>query len=212
MPVAANAQTFSGTAEAIDGDSLRVGGTEIRLHGVDAPEYRQTCVKGGAWACGEEAAGALRQAVQGKQVVCEARDTDVDGRTVARCTANGIDLAESMATFGYAVALPGGDPAYEARAARAKALRVGIWASTFDMPADWRRANPQAGGTPRTVASQRSVVRAVPRAAYPSYAFYSCAQARAAGAAPMYRGQPDYNPNLDGDGDGIACEPYRGRR
>lgn len=41
--------------------------------------------------------------------------------------------------------------------------------------------------------------------------FRSCAAARAAGAAPMYRGSAGYNPNLDGDGDGIACEPYRGR-
>lgn len=41
--------------------------------------------------------------------------------------------------------------------------------------------------------------------------FRSCAQARAAGAAPMRRGEPGYNPSLDGDGDGVACEPYRGR-
>ncbi|WP_429277889.1 excalibur calcium-binding domain-containing protein [Novosphingobium gossypii] len=40
----------------------------------------------------------------------------------------------------------------------------------------------------------------------------SCAQARAAGAAPIHRGEPKYNPVLDGDGDGIACEPYRQRR
>jgi hypothetical protein len=38
----------------------------------------------------------------------------------------------------------------------------------------------------------------------------SCREARAVGAAPMYRGQPDYNPALDGNGDGIACELYRG--
>lgn len=41
--------------------------------------------------------------------------------------------------------------------------------------------------------------------------YRSCREARAAGVAPMYRGQPGYNPNLDGDGDGIACEPYRRR-
>jgi hypothetical protein len=61
---------------------------------------------------------------------------------------------------------------------------------------------------------------ALPRAVRPggsspsvlgSNPFRSCAEARAAGAAPVYRGSPGYNPNLDGDGDGIACEPYRGR-
>ncbi|TNE38964.1 MAG: excalibur calcium-binding domain-containing protein [Sphingomonadales bacterium] len=26
----------------------------------------------------------------------------------------------------------------------------------------------------------------------------------------MYRGEPGYREGMDGDGDGIACEPYRG--
>lgn len=37
-----------------------------------------------------------------------------------------------------------------------------------------------------------------------------CNAVRAAGAAPLYRGQPGYRPQMDGDDDGIACEPYRG--
>jgi hypothetical protein len=41
--------------------------------------------------------------------------------------------------------------------------------------------------------------------------YYSrCAEARAAGAAPLYRGQPGYREGLDRDGDGVACEPYNG--
>jgi hypothetical protein len=36
--------------------------------------------------------------------------------------------------------------------------------------------------------------------------FASCADARAAGAAPIRAGKPGYSPNLDGDGDGIACD------
>lgn len=41
--------------------------------------------------------------------------------------------------------------------------------------------------------------------------YYSgCREARAAGAAPLYRGQPGYRAGMDGDNDGIACEPYRG--
>jgi excalibur calcium-binding domain-containing protein len=34
----------------------------------------------------------------------------------------------------------------------------------------------------------------------------NCAAARAAGVAPIYRGQPGYRSGLDRDGDGIACE------
>ncbi|MFD3675505.1 excalibur calcium-binding domain-containing protein [Streptomyces sp. NPDC058613] len=42
-----------------------------------------------------------------------------------------------------------------------------------------------------------------------SSAYYRrCADARAAGAAPLYRGQPGYRSGLDRDGDGVACEPW----
>nr|WP_256694080.1 excalibur calcium-binding domain-containing protein [Actinomyces oris] len=34
----------------------------------------------------------------------------------------------------------------------------------------------------------------------------NCTAARAAGAAPLYRGEPGYRPGLDRDKDGIACE------
>ncbi|MDT9598647.1 excalibur calcium-binding domain-containing protein [Sphingosinicella rhizophila] len=43
-------------------------------------------------------------------------------------------------------------------------------------------------------------------------AYTNCAAARAAGAAPVLIGQPGYGPHLDRDGDGVGCEPYRGRR
>lgn len=41
-------------------------------------------------------------------------------------------------------------------------------------------------------------------------AYYpNCAAARAAGVAPISIGDPGYRAALDGDDDGIACEPYR---
>lgn len=46
----------------------------------------------------------------------------------------------------------------------------------------------------------------------PPGAYYSgCNEARAAGVAPIYSDEPGYRPEMDGDSDGIACEPYRGR-
>jgi hypothetical protein len=38
-----------------------------------------------------------------------------------------------------------------------------------------------------------------------------CNAVRAAGKAPLYWGQPGYREEMDGDEDGIACEPHRGR-
>lgn len=49
------------------------------------------------------------------------------------------------------------------------------------------------------------------RAPQPGDYFSGCDDARAAGVAPLYRGEPGYRPEMDGDGDGIACEPYRRR-
>ncbi|MEG3156297.1 excalibur calcium-binding domain-containing protein [Lysobacter zhanggongensis] len=37
-------------------------------------------------------------------------------------------------------------------------------------------------------------------------AFANCASARAAGAAPVRRGDPGYGPHLDRDNDGVGCE------
>lgn len=36
--------------------------------------------------------------------------------------------------------------------------------------------------------------------------YQNCTAARAAGAAPIYAGEPGYRRKLDRDGDGIACE------
>ncbi len=41
--------------------------------------------------------------------------------------------------------------------------------------------------------------------------FRNCAEARAAGAAPVRRGDPGYGPHLDRDHDGVGCEPSRRR-
>lgn len=43
-----------------------------------------------------------------------------------------------------------------------------------------------------------------------SWSYRNCAEARAAGAAPIRRGEPGYGAHMDGDGDGVACEPYPG--
>lgn len=46
---------------------------------------------------------------------------------------------------------------------------------------------------------------------YQQGAFRNCAAARAAGAAPVYASDPGFGEHLDGDHDGIGCEPYHPR-
>ena len=42
--------------------------------------------------------------------------------------------------------------------------------------------------------------------------FGGCDAARAAGRENIPRHDPSYRATMDGDGDGLACEPYYGRR
>ncbi|MDA1805034.1 excalibur calcium-binding domain-containing protein [Bacillus tropicus] len=50
-------------------------------------------------------------------------------------------------------------------------------------------------------------VQTQPAAGNTSNAYYkNCAAVRAAGKAPLYKGQPGYDSHLDRDGDGVACE------
>ncbi|MDO5061106.1 MAG: excalibur calcium-binding domain-containing protein, partial [Actinomycetaceae bacterium] len=54
---------------------------------------------------------------------------------------------------------------------------------------------------------QQQIVQQQQQQQAPATGYYAnCAQAKAAGVAPLRRGQPGYRPALDRDGDGIACE------
>ena len=213
IPAAAPAQVSIGSARVIDGDTIEMAGERFRLHAIDAPEGTQTCMKGGeAWACGKDAAALLTTLIANKGVSCNRKDTDAHGRNVAVCSAGGVDLGRTMVEAGLAVALPQFSDDYVEAEARRKAHRIGIWASDFQMPAEYRAAHPeQFRGPPPASAPRRQSFAARPVSSASELYFRSCAEARAAGRAPVYRGQPGYRSGLDGDNDGIACEPYRGR-
>src|SRR5688500_5132039 len=92
---------------------------------------------------------------------------------------------------------------------RAKGLILAIAIGSLAAPA---LAQPKVVEPPKS--EQQSRARQPSRQAgqlrRPAY-FPNCDAARAAGAAPIYAGQAGYRAGLDRDGDGIACEPYRGR-
>lgn len=101
-------------------------------------------------------------------------------------------------------------PAQQAAAAEPAAVAVPAPAEAV-RPAVARRPR---GSRPRRAAARvrRAVPSAVRAAPRPAFVYYSgCNEVRAAGLAPLYRGQPGYRPEMDGDDDGIACEPHRRR-
>jgi hypothetical protein len=95
-----------------------------------------------------------------------------------------------------------------------------VAALDFALPANRAGAYPDALNAESCHSGTTGQSRCHPlppsRSSLPSAAstrsFRNCAEARAAGVAPIYRGQPGYAEHLDRDHDGIACEPYRGRR
>ena len=128
-----------GVARAGDGDSLDINGTRMRLFGIDAPEFDQTCTKDGAqWACGAEAADQLSRLVTGREVRCTPTGVDQYQRTLARCTVGGSDVNAAMVERGYAIAFRKYSIDYVAAEARAKAARLGMWAGSFDTPSSVR--------------------------------------------------------------------------
>ncbi|PEQ10763.1 hypothetical protein B2G71_20890 [Novosphingobium sp. PC22D] len=164
VSVPTSAQTISGPAKAIDGDTLDMTGTRVRLFGIDAPEKAQTCQRNGtAWNCGEAAKTLVETLISGKQVECVGRETDVYGRLVAACTSGGLDLGRSVVEGGLAVALQGPESEYGAIAERARGFRLGIWGSDFKMPSDWRAEHPQEARPVRAVATVESRTRAKPQ-------------------------------------------------
>jgi endonuclease YncB( thermonuclease family) len=130
-------RTAEGRAVIVDGDSIELGGQRIRLRGIDAPEYRQSCSKSGIdYACGRAAREALARLTAGRAVTCSGWRNDRYGRLLGDCKAGGVDLNRAQVAAGWAVAY--GD--FDAEEASARAAKAGIWAGTFDWPRDWRAA------------------------------------------------------------------------
>lgn len=137
-----------GKVRVIDGDSLKLGPDEIRLFGIDAPEYRQTCrdKAGGDWPCGEDAAQALRNLVADRIIECTPVDTDRYGRSVAECSAGRRDVNAEMVRQGWATAYRNHSLAYVAQEAEARAAKRGIWRGSFENPQRWRERHYPLSG------------------------------------------------------------------
>ena len=127
----------------VDGDSLRDGPEQIRLHGIDAPEYRQQCSdeNGKDYACGKFAARYLRKLVGQAPVTCSVIDTDRYDRTVGVCSVNDVELNKAMVEAGWAIAYIRHTPVYAVAEAKARKARRGIWKGRFEPPQEWRAAH-----------------------------------------------------------------------
>jgi hypothetical protein len=100
-------------------------------------------------------------------------------------------------------------PAAEAKAPR-KARTMALPAPPEELPAALDRDSAARGDdSDPLLDKQGSPDPTQDSAAVEQSVYYAgCNEPRAAGRAPIYAGQPGYRQGLDGDGDGIACEPH----
>jgi endonuclease YncB( thermonuclease family) len=130
----------AGRFTAIDGDSLRKGEQEYRLHGIDAPELRQTCTgaDGSTYPCGRAARDHLRSLVSGRTLNCDIRERDRYGRLVAGCRAGASDIGGEMVRNGWAIAYRRHGTDHAEAEADARRNRRGLWQGSFETPERWR--------------------------------------------------------------------------
>ena len=140
-PIAQTA-ALSGRPYIIDGDTIAIGETHIRLFGIDAPETDQFCTDadGKPYRCGLLATAVLEEEIAGRAVDCTPMGTDRYGRTVAICDVAGRDLGDVMVRRGYAIDYERYDPEgrYAEAQIEAKEARRGMWAGAFMEPEAWR--------------------------------------------------------------------------
>ncbi|TYO61979.1 thermonuclease family protein [Bradyrhizobium hipponense] len=141
---------LTGRAQVINTDTLEVHGTRVRLWGIEAPDNSQMCrdIKSNLYRCGLNAASDLEGFIAEREVRCLSVLQDECGRTVATCSADGIDLGEWLVRNGLALDWTQSSTGpYHAAQRAADRAGLGLWAGSFAVP--WLyRACIRLGGQP----------------------------------------------------------------
>lgn len=131
-----------GQPHVIDGDTIRIGDTRIRLEGVDAPEMSQRCTKadGSGWPCGAAARAALIHKIGNQSVRCEISGSDRYDRSLGTCWLGTVNLSGWLVRSGWAVAYRRYSMRYVSDEQGARGQRLNIWSGRFEPPSDYRAA------------------------------------------------------------------------
>jgi endonuclease YncB( thermonuclease family) len=140
LPSQAHAD-ITGKPRIIDGDTIHINQTKIRLHGIDAPEMKQVCKtsEGKEQLCGQLAKQALEKLVRGQDVTCKGDTRDRYKRLIAVCYVGPLDINERMVTDGWAMAYRKYSKDYVRAEMLAKSRHEGMWGGEFVPPWEWRR-------------------------------------------------------------------------
>lgn len=173
-----------------DGDTFKLSdGRTVRQIGIDTPETVHPSKPVGCY--GPEASAFAKTMLEGKTVRVETDPTqgvkDKYGRSLGYVFVGAINYGQYAIGQGMAEEFTYSKPyryqtLYRNAQKAAQLKRNGLWDAC-------------------PVEASAKPVKA------PSGVFYkNCAAARAAGAAPIQRGEPGYRAGLDRNSDGVACE------
>jgi endonuclease YncB( thermonuclease family) len=145
MAKAACATDLSGVPRIVDGDTLVLAETHVRLEGIDAPETDQVCLdaSGKRWTCGIAARDALAEHTGRREVSCADKGHDRYGRMLALCSIAGENLNAWMVSQGLALAYIHYSTEYVSQEAVARQQHRGMWSGAFIAPWDWRHSDKQ---------------------------------------------------------------------
>ena len=140
LPSPAHADV-TGKPRIVDGDTIHIGKRKIRLHGIDAPEMKQTCrtSKGKEQMCGILAKQALERLVKGQDVTCKGDKRDRYKRLIAVCYIGPFNINKQMVVDGWAMAYRKYSKDYVKAETFAKSRREGLWRGEFEPPWEWRK-------------------------------------------------------------------------
>lgn len=131
---------ISGAAHVIDGDTIEIGATKVRLFGIDAPESAQTCraVVEKAYPCGEAATARVRQMTEGRPITCKGDEHDRYGRLLGVCSVGGVEINRTLVREGLAWAFVKYSRTYVPEEQEARRAKRGVFAIENTPPWDFR--------------------------------------------------------------------------
>ena len=138
-------KNFSGKGYALDGDSIKVGKKEVRLFGLDAPEYKQKCLdkNNQEYSCGIISYEFLTKLATGKKVECSYAEKDKYDRFLGKCFIDKVSINEELVKNGMAVIYNFTESSDKMNNLEklAKTSKIGIWQGSFELPKDYRKHN-----------------------------------------------------------------------
>lgn len=204
-------------AEIVDAGTVEVTGPDgekiVRVLGLTTPPNTNGCFAA-------ESLTWAKNTLAGQEVVLRSVSDEAGVALASVALVNGGDYATTALEAGYAkfaskaVEMTVGT-ALQAAEDTARAAGNGLWGppcfGKIDTPPT-SVAPPQQPVAPPVTRAEPTTKKPTPppAAAEPdppkSVSYANCDAVRAAGAAPLYAGQPGYSRKLDRDGDGVACE------